>query len=204
MTEKPISKKKIQGLKTKKRIYETAMKLFLEKGYTNVTVDKIIEEANSSKGAFYTHFKSKANILDESINLLDVKYKEYYEEILKKSKLDSLTKIKEFTLFVQKTLINHLPRELFAQLLSYSLISDFEINIKMTKERQYYKILESIINLGKEANEINELIDTEQIIRWLVAIHRGVNHNYCIQEKTLDYLKLVEELVDLVILKIRK
>lgn len=51
----------------KKRDYviEVALKMFIEKGYENVSVDDIISATNTSKGTFYHYFKSKDQIIRE-------------------------------------------------------------------------------------------------------------------------------------------
>lgn len=203
MIKKTLTKKKLQGLKTKKRIYDTAMKLFIEKGYKNVSVDEIVEAANSSKGGFYTHFKSKINILDDRIKESDIYYKDYYEKELKNSKEDSLIKIKKFVVFTHNILITLFPFNLFQEVISNSLDTSSGIDIKMTEDRQYYKILEEIINQGKDNNEISKLIETDKIISWITAVHRGAIYNYCIKEEIGDHLNFIEELVELAINKIK-
>jgi len=56
---KNMSLRKRQAAVTHKRIYDVALSLFAKKGYDNVTVDAICSKAHVSKGAFYSHFKSK-------------------------------------------------------------------------------------------------------------------------------------------------
>lgn len=48
---------------TKNRIVKVAVKLFKERGYHQVTVRSIAEEAQISNGGFYHHFKSKDELL---------------------------------------------------------------------------------------------------------------------------------------------
>lgn len=50
----------------KENIQNVALKLFLAKGY-NVGINEIIEKANTSKGAFYHHYKSKEQLFVEII-----------------------------------------------------------------------------------------------------------------------------------------
>ncbi len=46
-------------------ILETAMKLFVQKGYEHTSIQDIIDHLGGlSKGAIYHHFKSKEDILD--------------------------------------------------------------------------------------------------------------------------------------------
>ena len=54
-----------QALATKQKIFSRAISLFARQSYENVTVQDICAEADVSVGAFYHHFKSKENILDE-------------------------------------------------------------------------------------------------------------------------------------------
>ena len=47
----------------RREIVETAARLFLSRGYANVSVDMIICEMSVAKGTFYYYFKSKADVL---------------------------------------------------------------------------------------------------------------------------------------------
>ena len=50
---------------TEKRILDAALKLFMEKGYEQTTIQDIVNELGDlSKGAVYHHFKSKEDIVD--------------------------------------------------------------------------------------------------------------------------------------------
>lgn len=49
----------------KERIVEAALDLFHQEGYHGVTVEKIVAAAQTSKGGFYHHFKSKGDLLYE-------------------------------------------------------------------------------------------------------------------------------------------
>ena len=50
---------------TVQRILDASMKLFIEKGYENTTIQDIVDELGDlSKGAIYHHFKSKEEIIE--------------------------------------------------------------------------------------------------------------------------------------------
>ncbi|WP_309123392.1 FAD-dependent oxidoreductase [Paenibacillus sp.] len=51
--------------KKRRRVIETAVRLFVERGYEHVSVDEIIQTANISKGTFYHYFESKEELLAE-------------------------------------------------------------------------------------------------------------------------------------------
>ena len=52
---------------TRKKILESAFRLFTVKGFDGVTVDGVMEECGLTRGAFYAHFTSKANLYGESL-----------------------------------------------------------------------------------------------------------------------------------------
>ncbi|WJH33025.1 FAD-dependent oxidoreductase [Paenibacillus sp. CC-CFT747] len=47
-------------------VIETALQLFIDKGYENVSVDDIIQSTGTSKGTFYHYFSSKEDLLREA------------------------------------------------------------------------------------------------------------------------------------------
>ncbi len=49
---------------TKRRIFETAVKLFAEKGYENTGIEEITAVAGFAKGALYYHFETKEDLFD--------------------------------------------------------------------------------------------------------------------------------------------
>lgn len=50
------------GTATRERILDTAERLMTEQGYNATPVDQVIAESSSSKGAFFHHFRSKADL----------------------------------------------------------------------------------------------------------------------------------------------
>lgn len=60
--------------KTKRKIFDTAMKLFSENGYTETSVEEITAVTGIAKGTLYYHFSKKEDILyfliDEGMKLL--------------------------------------------------------------------------------------------------------------------------------------
>ena len=78
--------------KTKRKIFETSMKLFAEKGYDATSIEDITETVGVAKGTLYYHFTSKEEIFDflveEGIKLLQnsvdikiAKYSNYIDKI---------------------------------------------------------------------------------------------------------------------------
>ncbi|MFW7433329.1 TetR/AcrR family transcriptional regulator [Vagococcus carniphilus] len=72
--------------RTRKAILESAAKLFTFRGWENVTIQEVIDDVGGiTRGAFYHHFKSKAD-------LIDAVTEEYFSE--NKSVLNQITDTK--------------------------------------------------------------------------------------------------------------
>ena len=60
--------------KTKRKIFETSMKLFAEKGYDATSIEEITATVGVAKGTLYYHFSSKEEIfnflVEEGMKLL--------------------------------------------------------------------------------------------------------------------------------------
>ena len=48
--------------KTKRAIFESAIKVFSKSGYTGATMDEVVAKAGVAKGSLYYHFKSKEEL----------------------------------------------------------------------------------------------------------------------------------------------
>ena len=78
--------------KTKRKIFETSMKLFAEKGYDATSIEEITATVGVAKGTLYYHFSSKEEIfnflieegiklLQNSIDIKTSKYTNYIDKI---------------------------------------------------------------------------------------------------------------------------
>lgn len=52
------------GNKTRQKIMDSAQQLIVERGFAGASIDRIILDAGITKGAFFYHFKSKANLAE--------------------------------------------------------------------------------------------------------------------------------------------
>lgn len=69
------TKREQKSQESRERIIEAAKSLILARGYDAVSVSDITKEAGVSKGAFYIHFKTKEDLIEEMIDIvfLDIK-----------------------------------------------------------------------------------------------------------------------------------
>lgn len=91
---------------TKRRIFETAVKLFAEKGYENTGIDEITAVAGYAKGALYYHFETKEGLFDLLLeegqklllNSIEIKFKKCN---------NSIEKLKAILMVEIKSIINY-------------------------------------------------------------------------------------------------
>ena len=131
--------------KTKRRIFNTAIKMFSEKGYDNTSVEEITAIAGVAKGSLYYHFSKKEDIFDMLL-------KEGFEllrnniEIKTKNCTTALEKIKAVILIQIKVIVKY---EYFLNVVFSQLWGEEEKNKKCKKAVfQYIKIIEKIVNEG--------------------------------------------------------
>lgn len=54
---------------TKQRILIAAAKLFTRNSFDEISIDDVMKEADLTRGAFYSHFKTKADLYQQSISV---------------------------------------------------------------------------------------------------------------------------------------
>lgn len=77
----------------KKELASAAMKLFLQKGYNNTSIDDINKVVGVTKGAFYYHFKSKEDILEKVVTRLSEKTIKITEDICSNKSMNAIEKL---------------------------------------------------------------------------------------------------------------
>ncbi|MCI9063280.1 MAG: TetR/AcrR family transcriptional regulator [Clostridia bacterium] len=139
--------------KTKRKIFETSMKLFAEKGYDATSIEEITATVGVAKGTLYYHFSSKEEIFDflieEGIKLLqnsvDIKTAKY---------TNYLDKIKAIVLIQIK--IVHKYEEIITILLS-QFWGKGKRNQKCKEEiSKYINKIEQIVNEGINLGQIKQ------------------------------------------------
>ncbi len=136
--------------RTKRRIFNTALKLFAEKGYDSTSVEEITAVSGVAKGTLYYHFSNKEEILDllltEGMKLL----KNSIE--IKMRKCDTaLEKVKSIILVQIKVTVKY---ENLIKLVLTELWGKEEKNIRCRKcVFAYVRILENVIKEGIENGE---------------------------------------------------
>lgn len=163
---------------TKEEILEQAIALFKAEGYENVSVDKICQACDVTKGSFYHHFTSKNDILFNFYNSEYSYAMSMTAELLRlKSPKQQLWRVLEFS--IDKTI--DLGPDLLKQLLILNLsqggtvITQYSQDIDET--RDYTNLVVQLIEKGQEAGEIRDGSASDLLFAYISGIF-GVAMNW--------------------------
>lgn len=183
MSKKKVSKRKIQAAETKRKIYEAARELFMEKNVDDVSVDSIVEKAGVSKGSFYVHYESKAALLyiliKDYVGEIDMDYKTYLKSISpdkSTSEIIFLLTEKIADILVNKIGHNNM-KWLYESLFSSSISSE----PTMSYNRELYKMFDEVLSDGIRKGEIRSDIPSTILANHLVLAIRGITFEWCIR-----------------------
>ena len=139
--------------KTKRKIFETSMKLFAEKGYDATSIEEITATVGVAKGTLYYHFSSKEEIfnflIEEGIKLLQNSID------IKTSKLDNyIDKIKAIVLIEIKIVYKY--EDFITILLSQFYGTEARNQMCQKLVFEYINKIEKIVEEGMKKGEIKE------------------------------------------------
>ncbi|MCO8292746.1 TetR/AcrR family transcriptional regulator [Tetragenococcus halophilus] len=183
------NKTDLRVIRTRKMILDAFMKLVSEKGYNNVTIQNIAEEAMINRATFYAHFKDKEDlyesIFDQSLNaltpLLDP------AQVLQDNKIQ-LKKIKQILTQLRDVIYDN--RDFFAIILSGNSLEAFRKKLASITYEKYIDIFDCL-----RITENDVEIPISFIIEFMSSIYISTLH-WWIQN---DNAMTSEELASLVI-----
>lgn len=187
MNNNKLTIRQKKSLDTKKILFKSAIELFKEKGYYKVSVDEITKKAHTSKGTFYTHFKSKDQILLEEFKQYDNHYILFYKELKKyqSAKEKLLAFIKEVYIFNTKNVGIEIVYVIYDTQLSYDKKDTFIIG----EDRPLYKIIREIIKEGQRNGEFRVDIGVKECSKMVVRCLRGTLYDWCLYDGKFDLIE---------------
>lgn len=94
--------KKEQSQQTKNRILDTAVRLFVKKGYSGTSIATIAKASNITSGAIYCHFDSKSDLLQSVIKKWETDFLDRIIEEVNATKGDTWDKLHRLVSYSSK------------------------------------------------------------------------------------------------------
>jgi AcrR family transcriptional regulator len=170
----------------KEQILETALTLFLQKSFKEVTMNDIVEKTGISKGAFYHYYSSKEKVFEAVINrffsdIMAINYdvlsktslKDFYEGYLNElerhgKKLKSISSTKN-----GKFIANHFML-IFEAIRILPSFSKYIVDLSGTEMNVWM----NIIRIARANVEINTKMSDEQIAKHFIYLNDGIGINF--------------------------
>lgn len=183
-----LTDRKKQARETESKIYESALRLFSERGYDGVRVADICEDAGVAVGVFYHYFPSKYEVLVKSYERA---YDYIKEKVANEKYIKSVDKIKETVSQFSKIFayrgVKYSGIFLNNELFNVSSYFDAENNMQgFLKE-----LVEEAVDNGELKGNIERIsLDIFKVIRgsMYVAVLKGNIKN--LEKETLQFLKV--------------
>lgn len=185
-------------MKTEDHILQTAFRLFLEKGFADVSTNEIIREAGTTKGGFYYCFKSREDLVAQVIEAYLVPY--YLQPLAAMQRAwvqkdenastktllwDAYFSLQRFSLYRQHIGMEIAFRDfyflLYEGMKKYDLVQ--QCFAENTRERE--RCLRRILERGKQRKEIAEDLDISGCVMMTLAMQDGI-----------QALKVLDEQID--------
>jgi AcrR family transcriptional regulator len=182
-----MTKRKYDAIETRKKLFYSAVRLFHSHGYHNVTIDDIAREANTSKGAFYFHFKSKESVIIEAIREVDNRYQEWYDALSNDS-----TAIEQILMFSNKVFSHAKSFGIIVEKVLYTsqIRADNDDKRLLNDEsRAIFTIFSKIIQRGQEIGELRTDYSADELTRVVTRWIRSVIYNWCLYNGGYDLVE---------------
>lgn len=189
-SNKRLTNRQLNALKTKQRIFHSALHLIQKKGYDNVSIQEITEDAQVAKGSFYTHFPSKEYILRYTYEDSDQIYESSYNSL---PNSDFKTALSTFV-FKSYEQLELRGKEILKAIISH-LFSDNLSDLYNDHSRNLYFYLAKIIDKGKENGELNSDTATEEYVKQIIIALFGVEFYWSLSNDNSSLAREVTALI---------
>ncbi|MFF0827084.1 TetR/AcrR family transcriptional regulator [Brevibacillus sp. NPDC003359] len=182
-----MSKRRLDGEKTKQHIVEKATELFSQKGYSATSIEDICQATGASKGSLYYHFKNKEQLF---LYLLEKQYNEWVDLWQEKEKEfeTSIDKLYGLAAFFLEDFLSH-PLKKAGEEFSGSQLAD-PVILEQVLEMlgSTYTLYTSLFQEGIDRGEIAPC-DPEEMAMILEGLMNGIiNVGYQMEDERLHAL----------------
>lgn len=182
-----ITKRDEQAAQTKNTIIRVALNLIQKKGYHNMSIRQLCQEAGISTGAFYHHFSSKEEMINNGFALYD----EALDQLLKHYEFHDPVEDIKFILLHQTRYVMEESANLTKELYIAQLSTDVKYSV--SSSRKYYQTIEGLAESALQKGLIHTDMTVHELASFLIRINRGVILDWCLNDYSYDLMKQAEK-----------
>lgn len=181
-------KRRLEASKTKQKVFESAVRLFSSRDYSQVSVDSIVKLAGVSKGSFYLHYASKdalvTEIIKNQVAKVDTDYRRFIDSIPDDISTESL-----FLSMVDKItdVLMEIGCDKMQILYKAQITKDVDTGEVTSYNREIYKMFSDVLIRGIKRGELKTDISLEILTKHFMMAIRGVTYEWCVRYPEFDY-----------------
>ena len=204
MRKNRTDKRKVQGAETKKKLFDIAGRLFVERGFSFVSIEDITNEAGVTKGAFYVHFPSKDSLIslliEDYVARADTDYKVFLESL--PDDIPCASAMLALAGKIADTLSNSLGRDNMKKVYQMMMTESAGTEAVQEYGRDLYALVRGILEKGLERGEFTSPLSAEALSRHFIMAMRGTAFEWCVRYPDFDLKEQTTEHIRLLLLGI--
>jgi TetR/AcrR family transcriptional regulator, cholesterol catabolism regulator len=172
---------------TEKKIIQAALEMFVRKGYHGTSVNEITRKVGLTKGALYTHFSGKAELLLRIIEEFRTRFIGGMIAELEQCTGNALDRMHRVFSFNSKFAVENQALCVFLTFLTTELNADvdFEPALKAVYT-EYRKVMAEIVRNGIRQGFFKKDLDPDIVALSFMALHDGVLHQWVLNRNSVD------------------
>lgn len=186
-----MSRRQQQAIATKHALVTHAVALFAVNPYEQVSIKDICEQAGVSVGAFYHHFKSKDELLDEGYRVFDERVAAEWGARRRGNALDDVYALADFQIDAIGRLGAYAAAQYYKNQLSvahgYMLSPQRYFNAKLLE------CVNSCVQNGLLLGEAQAIADD------VLCVIRGTIYDWCLHENSYDLAVRTRHLLEVLL-----
>lgn len=191
--KKELTPRKRQALEMRAKIQSTALSLFNQEGFENVSVEEIAQAAGCSVGNIYHYFKSKDELAIQVTQMVDQAYTELEEAYLADKTTSGRDKLLDF---VGKSLEISARDEVLYKAFIHGLRYPEQGVLQKSDKRVYYRVLRELVDQCQQEGSIHPSRDPDEVVEELVVLHRGTLFEWRIYREGFDVARQGRRMAD--------
>lgn len=191
--KKELTPRKRQALEMRAKIQSTALSLFNQEGFENVSVEEIAQAVGCSVGNIYHYFKSKDELAIQVTQMVDQAYTELEEAYLADKTTSGRDKLLDF---VGKSLEISARDEVLYKAFIHGLRYPEQGVLQKSDKRVYYRVLRELVDQCQQEGSIHPSRDPDEVVEDLVVLHRGTLFEWRIYREGFDVARQGRRMAD--------
>jgi TetR/AcrR family acrAB operon transcriptional repressor len=193
-----MRKTKTEALKTRSKVLASAMKVFLDKGYSQTSLADIAINAGYTRGAVYWHFEDKSEILETLISKFHDRFLYKQAEIMP-SALDPMKKVTEMININFLELYRNKEFRDFIELTWFKTEIDQHGGLlqgKVAITKIFNDTITRLLREAAQAGILKEEIDPEIAALTVTSLINGIYRGYFVMPEKLQAEEVGKALIE--------